>query len=336
MQNRRAHGTFAIPELLDQFKQARETHASLLDCEPENVAFFQTCASAISQVALGIKWEVGDEVILWDQEYPSNAYPWFEASRRHGCEVKVLQSESDFSVPTEKLVEQISDKTRVVTISWVQYQTGAMSDLKALSEACKMHDAWLVVDAIQGLGVIPFSMRDIEIDAVCGGGHKWLLGVIGHGFLALKSERHDELEPLLHGAVTYGTPEDRPEIDLLPKEGVGRYEPGIMHLQGAIGTAASIQVLQSTGIDAVNKHACNIANILRSELPKIGANVFPGGKMCPIVTFVPDEEVTTVSQRLLSHSVSHAAGRAGGIRLAPHGFSTEQDCERVFEAVRGA
>ena len=334
LQYHSANGSFAWPELLGRFKEARELHAKLLDCEPECVAFFQTCASAISQVALGLDWKPDDEIIIWDQEYPSNAFPWFEASRRFGCSVTVLDSEPDFSVPTEKLIGAISSKTRMVAVSWVQYQTGAMTDIQLLSQVCKKNNCWLVVDAIQGLGAIPFSLRESGADAVCGGGHKWFLGPVGHGFLALTRERFDQLNPILHGAMTYGTSEDRPDRDKLPKKIGGRYEPGVPHLHGSIGSAASLRVLLSEGIENINQHALRMASLLREELPKIGAKVYPGGRESPIVTFVPEGSLDRASKVLLENQISHASGRAGGIRVSPHGFTTEEDCERLLGALR--
>lgn len=328
-----ANGSFAWPEILQRAKHARQVHAQLLSCGEEQVAFFQTCAAAISQVALGIEWDSGDEIIIWDQEYPSNAFPWFEAARRSGCRVSVLESEPDFSTPTEKLIDAISERTKVVAVSWVQYQTGAMSDLKALSEACRQHDCWLVVDAIQGIGVIPFSMVEFGVDAVCGGSHKWLMGPIGHGFLALRKERLEELNPLLHGAMTYGSSEDRPERDKLPKSEIGRFEPGVPHIYGAAGAAASIEVLLSEGINNINSHAVGVSSLIRDKLERLGARVFPGSPASPITTFVPNLSLELASKKLIEHGVSHASGRAGGIRLSPHGFTSEQDCERLFKAL---
>ena len=221
------------------YEQARGSFARLTGARPEDVALMQTCAAAISQVALGLALRPGDEIVTTDQEYPSNAYPWYAAAQRASALIRVVRSQPDYSLPTESVLTAIGPQTRVVAVSWVQFQTGAVLDLRAISDACRRHGAWLVVDAIQGLGVMPFDLLQLGVDAVCGGTHKWLCGPLGQGFLALAPGRAAELAPLLHGAMTYGTPEDAVDPSRPPRPDARRFEPGSPPLLSAAGAAAA-------------------------------------------------------------------------------------------------
>ncbi|MCB0359272.1 MAG: aminotransferase class V-fold PLP-dependent enzyme [Bdellovibrionales bacterium] len=332
-------GSHAIAELLQICDNARRSFARLVNADPELVCFSQTCAASISQVALGISLRPGDEIVRWDQEYPSNAIPWHRAAELAGATVTVVPSEAGYQLSTERLLHAISTRTRVVTVSWVQFQTGAITDLTALSNRTKEVGAWLVVDAIQGLGVIPFDMEAFGVDAVCGGSHKWLLGPLGLGFLALAPHRLEELKPVLHGAGMYGPPLD--VIDLnrpLPKN-ARRFEPGIPQVLAAGVAAASADTLLSVGIDSIYGIAASRASALRAQLETDGSTVLHNdpvdGITSPITTFFPRCGLEQAERALQREGIAYTP-RAGGIRLSPHGFNTEEEIERAAKAIRTA
>ena len=175
-------GSAGIGAALDAYEDDRKSVAALVGAAAGDVAMVQTCAVAISTVAAGFPFRAGDEIVTLEQEYPSNAYPWLRAAERSGARVVRVPSNARFEIDHDRLVDAIGPKTRVVAVSWVQFSTGEMVDLVALSEACRRHDAWLVVDAIQGIGVLPFDLHAFGVDVVCGGTHKWLCGPLGHGF----------------------------------------------------------------------------------------------------------------------------------------------------------
>jgi len=325
-------GWFELGEAFRIYEQARVSFARLTGARPEDVALMQTCAAAISQVALGLPLRPGDEIVTTDQEYPSNAYPWHVAAQRASALLRIVRSQPDLSLPTESVIAAIGPQTRVVAVSWVQFQTGAVLDLAALSRACRKVGAWLVVDAIQGLGVLPFDLRDLGVDAVCGGTHKWLCGPLGQGLLALAPGRAAELMPLLHGAMTYGSPDDAVDPERPPRPDARRFEPGSPPLLTAAAGAAAVERLLSLGIDNVHRAALAISDRLITGLATRGARLLlPVGSALrsPIVTFVPRGNLDATCARLTARKVAFAR-RAGGIRLAPHAFNSADDVERFF------
>jgi selenocysteine lyase/cysteine desulfurase len=336
-----ARGFFALDELFAEYGRARATYARLCGATPHDVAMFHTCAAALSQVALGLSLAPGDELVLWDQEYPSNAYPWHEAARRSGAVVRVVPSEPDFSLNQERLHAAITPRTRAVAVSWVQYQTGAVTDLESLSRACRAVGAWLVVDAIQGLGLFPLDLAALGVDAVAGGTHKWLGGPLGHGFLALAPGRAAELQPLLHGAMTYGGPDDAVDPQRPAHADARRFEPGSPLMLGALGGAAAIELLLALSLPLVHAAALQLTDLLIDGLRERGARLLlpqASPLRSPIVTFVPrgpTTQVDKIAQGLRARRVA-CARRAGGIRLAPHAFNTEQDVARFFRALDAA
>ncbi|MDP2344631.1 MAG: aminotransferase class V-fold PLP-dependent enzyme [Deltaproteobacteria bacterium] len=324
-------GSHGVPRLLQRYEAARETVGRLVGCEAADVAFFQTCASAISQVAFGFPLGKGDNIVLLDQEYPSNYYPWHRAAERAGADVVVVPSGPDFTVDHDALIAAITSKTAVVAVSFVQFSTGAIVDLPRVVEAAHKAGAIVVVDAIQGLGMVPFSMADLGVDAVCGGSHKWLLGPLGHGFLALSPALRAHLTPILQGAISYGTPDDVVDPVRPLRSDIRRFEPGAPHALGAVPLAASIELLLGIGVELLNKEANAISDHVVDEALRRGFTVRPRSKS-PIVVFVPPGDLKEHAMRLREEGISLAV-RGGGLRVSPHAFNSRDDVARLFSAL---
>ncbi|MFZ9887227.1 MAG: aminotransferase class V-fold PLP-dependent enzyme [Myxococcota bacterium] len=330
-----ARGVAAIPEILDVHEAARASVGRLVGAPAERVSMFHTCAAALSQVALGFPLGTGDEIVTWDQEYPSNAYPWYVAARRAGGRVVAVPSAPNLEVETPRLVEAIGPRTRIVAISWVQYQTGALTDLHHVAEACRRVGAWLVVDAAQALGVLPFDLEQFGVDVVCGASHKWLTGPIGHGFAAFAEGRLEELEPLAHGAITYGTPDERTDPMRSPRQDPRRFEPGTPLALGAAGMGAAIELLLRCGVDVIGAEALRLADRLSAGLRELGHEVLghrEGSSRSPIVTFLPGAELPVVRAALDAAQISYSL-RAGGVRLSPHAYNTDEDIDVVLQVL---
>jgi selenocysteine lyase/cysteine desulfurase len=327
-----SEGGASFPPLWERYQAARASLAKLVGATPENLAHMQTCAIAISTVALGMPMGAGEDVIITDQEYPSNAYPWYRAAERAGARVVQVPSD-DWEIDTGRIIEAITPRTRVVAVSWVQYQTGAMVDLKALSAACRENDAWLVVDAIQGVGVLPFDLEELGVDVVCGGTHKWITGPMGHGYIAFREGRMADVEPLYYGAMSYGTPDDRPDPRATLREDAKRYEPGNPLFLGGIAGGAAADLILETGVDVVAAEAARLAKRLRDGIAAAGGTVLGPDHQSPIVTFRMDGQ-EGIMARLDEDDIAWYP-RAGGIRLAPHAYNTDEEIDRALAAVTG-
>jgi selenocysteine lyase/cysteine desulfurase len=334
-----AGGMRDVYEEVRLHEQGRASAARLVGADPEHTAMMHTCAAGISTVALGMPMAEGDEIVTWDQEYPSNAYPWYAAARRAGARVVVVESEPDLDVDTQKLVDAIGPRTRAVAISWVQYQTGAMTELAPVAEACRRHDAWLVVDAAQALGMLPLDLERDGVDVVTGASHKWLTGPLGHGFLAFRnSALLDQVAPLEHGAMTYGSFDDLTDPSRSPRPNAKRFEPGTPLVLGAVGCGAAIEHVLACGVDELRGEALRLARRLREGALEQGARVLGtrgGDNESPVTTFVPRGDVQKVYAALDAAGVSYAP-RAEGVRLSPHAYNTDDEIDQVLALVAEA
>lgn len=326
-----SEAAFCSMEGWAQTEVTRKKLAQFLGADSSEVSFFTTTASALSQAALGLPLQANDEILTWDQEYPSNFYPWRMAAEKSGAKLIQIESEN-FETPAQKILDRVNSKTKVIAISWVQYQTGSVTDLKLLSDKLKGSGIWLVADIIQGAGVRPFHFHDSGFDIVCGGGHKFMCSGYGAGFMIMKKDRMQQLPPIEFGAMTYGYPDTKKSFSIQPKADGSRYEPGSKALVEVIAMAASLDLFTEVGIEPIFKEASRLAGKLRKGLTGFGFKVF--STEGPILNFTTpnSDELDQVIQKLNQAKISFVH-RGPGIRLSAHGFNRDQEIETVLKTL---
>ena len=324
-------GAFCSMEGWGQTEVTRQKLAKFIGAKTNEVAFFQTTASALSQVAASIPLKSDDEILIWDQEYPSNFYPWRIAAEKNGAKLTLVESEN-WQTPAQKILDRVTAKTRVIAVSWVQFQTGSVTDLRMLSQALKGSGIWLVADVIQGVGVRPFNFHESGFDVVCGGSHKWLCSSYGASFMAVKEARMMELEPHAFGAMTFGTPDTEKSFVIQPKADSSRYEPGSKSMIEVIAMGESLDLFTQFGIDNIFKESCRLGMRLQSGLKELSFEVISDG---PIINFVtnealkPQTKLQSIMKNLEDAKISFAR-RGPGVRLSLHAYNKDSEVDRIL------
>lgn len=328
-------GFYTDADYVKDVQHSRESLARLIRCDADEIAFFQSTAGGVSQIAFGFDLKEGDEVILWDQEYSSNLYPWQEACRRRKARLVSVPSLADLSTPVERVLSFCTEKTRILAISWVQFQTGARTDIQALVQECQKRNIFVFVDIIQGLGIHEFDFKSWGVDAAAGGSHKWLTSPVGVGYLALKKEHLPRFQPLMIGSATYGTCDDPAVLECVAKNDVSRFEAGSKQVLEITALGASCDLIHEVGVREIEKEVLRLAKKLRTGLEGLGCQLHSPYSMdqliTPMVNFsVPKME--NLKENLRQHPINFAL-RGPGLRLSPHAFNTDEDIERTLECV---
>lgn len=322
-------------------EKTRADLAKLLGANPESTSFYANTASALSQVAFGLSLQPGHEILLWDQEYPSNFYPWKEVAERSGAILKIARSGKNFETPVETLISCINQKTKVVAVSWVQFQTGAITDLKRLTDTTRSRGIFTVADIIQGAGLLPFDFKESGLDAACGGSHKWLTSPLSTGYLLLREEHIERLNPIAVGAMTFGSPETPTNQHAKAKSNSHRFEPGAKSILDIAAFGASIELFQQVGLARIAQEAEWLARRLVHGLRERGYLInTPHGShhQGGIVNFAPGAdskfktfaEIESALSSRQGPQVSHSM-RGPGIRFSVHAFNTKEEVDRVLE-----
>ncbi|MDQ1728390.1 MAG: cysteine desulfurase / selenocysteine lyase, partial [Pyrinomonadaceae bacterium] len=188
-------------------EQTRKLVAGLLGARPDQIAFMRNTSDGLATVANGLNWRTGDNLVTFRKEFPSNVYPWLRVRDSLGVEVRWCE-ERDGRIDLDELIGMIDDRTRIVAISHVQFASGFRADLELIGRAARAHDALLVVDVIQALGVVPLDVAAEFVDVAAAACHKWLLTPEGVGLLYLSDRARARIQPTLVGWVSVPNPDD--------------------------------------------------------------------------------------------------------------------------------
>ena len=330
-------GQFCIDGAFEESELLRGELAGFLGARASELAYFQTTAAALSQVALGLSLSPGDEIVVWDQEYPSNLYPWRVAAERSGAKVVLAESGADLSTPVEALLAKVTSKTKVIAFSWVQYRTGAITDIAPVTEFARARGIFTCADIIQGVGLLPFDFASSGLDSACGGTHKWLCAPPTVGYMLLKEEHIPRLRPIAVGAMTYGDHNSLASLAAEIRPGIGRFEPGGRSLLEQIALRASLKLIRETGIDRIAQEAEWLSRKLMHGLRERGYQIHSphGSHHCgSIVNFAATAQSrfksqAEIEQVLQREKISYGV-RPPGVRLAPHAFNTAEQIDFVL------
>jgi cysteine desulfurase / selenocysteine lyase len=332
-------GDVCWPGWSKQLERLRGAAARLLTASPEEIALIPNTTTGIAAVAEGLPWQAGDNVVLPDNEFPSNLLPWLHLERR-GVEVRLVPATGDGRLEIDKLAQAIDRRTRLVSVSWVGYATGFRLDLAQLCERVHARGSLLLVDAIQGLGVFPIDLQQVPIDFLAADGHKWLLGPEGAGVLFVRQQHLDLLVPHQVGWGSLPPAEAFSAKALRLRPNAARFEVGSANMGGLIGLLASMELLLALGANAPSAPladaVCEQARMLVEQLQRIGARTYwPADRAAQsgIVPFLPPAgSPDRVRRHLLEQGVVLSL-RGGYLRAAVHAYNDASDRQRLIDAV---
>jgi len=238
------NGSVNFQDWLSVKEQARRLLAGLLSARPEQVAFMRNTSDALSSVANGLTWRQGDNIVTFRGEFPSNIYPWLRIRDVFGVEVRMCE-ERDGRVDFADLSKLVDQNTRLVAISHVQFASGFRMELERLGRLVRQHDALLVVDAIQALGVVPIDVGAEMVDVAAGASHKWLMAPEGVGYLYLSDRARERVQPTLVGWTSVPQPEDFQNFEQDWNKGTLAWETGTGQASLMYGLKASLELLRA-------------------------------------------------------------------------------------------
>ena len=326
-----------MEQWLARIDATRATAATLVGAEKDEIAFIRNTSDGVSLVASGLRLNKGDEVIINDLEFPSNVYPWLNLESK-GVIIRTVKSEQGRVTP-ELIAAQISNRTKVIAISTVQYSTGYRADLSAIGALAREAGALFFVDAIQSLGLIPIDVKKHGIDFLSCGGHKWLCGPEGIGVFYIDKENIEELDLLRVGWHTVENAIEFSNIDFVIKKSAERFEEGTANLAGIFGLKASLDTIMERGVERNFAHVVGLNKLLAEGLKNRGA-VIDSPRDDPeelsgitIFTTGSKEKNAALAKKLEKERIL-VINRGAGIRVSPHFFNSSEDIERLIETVQ--
>ncbi|NIV34894.1 MAG: aminotransferase class V-fold PLP-dependent enzyme, partial [Anaerolineae bacterium] len=264
-------GSVALTDWDADIERVRQACARFVGAHRDEIVFTGSISHGLNIVACGLDWREGDNLICAETEFTANIYPWTNLQRR-GVEVRFAPA-SNNRILVEDVASLMDARTRLVAISFVEFQSGYRNDLDALVALCRNQGVYLCVDGIQGLGALQFSVAQTPVDFVAAHAAKWMLGPIGAGFLYVRRELLQVLDPVMAGWRSVVDRDDYFKYDSPLCECGERYEPGSPNFAGLLGMKAAIEFLLSTGMEEIEARILGLTDYLISGLRTRGCAI---------------------------------------------------------------
>jgi selenocysteine lyase/cysteine desulfurase len=322
-------------------KKIKQDAASLINARGgHEIAFISNTSTGLAQVAEGLPWQSGDNVVITNVEYPANRYPW-ENLKRRGVQVIEVPQREDGRIEVEDVCHAVTDRTRVVAISHVQYASGHRIDLKPIARTVHRAGGYLCVDAIQSVGTMPVDVQEVGVDFLAADGHKWMLGPEGAGFFYCREDLCEKLHPAVVGWMNMVDATDFANYRFQVQPDARRFEPGSYNVPGLLAMGASIELLLEMGLERIWQHIeANTARLVEGLTAK-GYRIFSPreeeDERSAIVIFEPPETAPApekIIQQLAQQQI-HIVTRAGRLRASPHFYNTADQMKQLVDALPG-
>lgn len=322
-----SYGSYHYDVWLAEYAGLRESAARLIGASAAEIAVVKNTSEGIATVALGLDWRPGDRVVVFEEEFPANYYPWKRLEPK-GVRLDVLSVHD----PMDR-IEAAAKGARLLAVSFVQYLSGFRADLEAIGEICHRHGCLLFVDAIQGLGAFPLDVGTARIHALAADGHKWLLGPEGCGVLYIQRDLQDSIEPVEFGYtnVAHFTDYSRRQTALRPD--AGRYEPGTLNTVGIAGLRAGLEFLLEVGVDQIGRDVQALGDQIAEGAVRKGYEVLGNRTVssgAAIVSIRKEGHDSRGIYQQLRDGRIVVAPRQGWVRAAPHFYVSPEDIEQFL------
>jgi selenocysteine lyase/cysteine desulfurase len=303
----------------------------------DEIAILKNTSEGLSTIAQGLQFEQGDNIVIPDEEFPSNRVVWL-ALKDQGVEIRLVKIE-EADDPERALIDAMDEHTRLLSCSSVQYARGLRLDLNRLGAACKRYDSLFCVDAIQSLGAVAFDVQACQADFVVADGHKWMCAPEGTALFYCRKAVQPSLTlrqygwHMLKDAFDFAHQHD----DIQYADDAQRFESGSPNMMGIAALDASLGLLLDIGIDNIQQLVLSNTEYLFEQLNAMGdielLTSTQKGKFAGIVTFQKNTADNVSLYKHLQANDVICAYRGEGIRFSPHFHTDKQTMDKALALV---
>lgn len=316
---------------------ARESFARLINAEPDEVAVTSSVSQAVSALASALSFS-GERrrVVASGAEFPTVGHVWL-AQQPRGAEVDWVPLSSTETIDSSAYEPRVDERTAVVSACHAYYVNGFTHDIAQLAQLAHSRGALVFVDAYQTLGTQPIDVKALGVDALAGGTLKYLMGTAGIAFLFVRRELAERLRPTVTGWFGRANPFAFRASELDWAAGARRFDGGTPPIINAYIARAGLKIIHEVG----PAHIAGWTRVLSERL--VSGGVARGltlhgtgdpARKAPTTAFWCGADSGVIERRLRAHGVI-ASARGSVIRLAPHFYSTLDDCDLALDALAG-
>jgi len=326
-------------DFFNNTKKLKQLFAKLVAIEDyNNIAIIPSVSYGIANVTNNITLEKEEEIIIVGEQFPSNVYSWQRLADKYDAKITIISPKEDFIDRGENwnlaILNAINDKTKVVAIPQVHWSDGTLFDLIAIRKKTKEHQALLIIDGTQSIGAFPFSVKEIQPDALICASYKWLLGPYSIG-VAYYSDAFCQGIPIEENWINRKNSEDfaglvNYEPNYQPK--AGRFNVGEMsNFALTPMLIKSIEQLLIWDPKNIQKYCEDISKDAIIELQDLGCFIekpsYRGAHLFGI--YLPKHINLEELKKIFANNNVFVSFRGNAIRVAPHVYNTKDDFDKL-------
>jgi selenocysteine lyase/cysteine desulfurase len=323
------YGKFGAEEIAEK---TRGVAAKFLGCDISEILITHSTTSGMNAIAQGLQLKAGDRILTTDQEHGGGLLCWNYFAKYYGVivdKIKIPQGENSSDLILERIKSNLTDKTRVISVSHVLSSTGLRMPIAEISAMARGNGTLCIVDGAQAAGAIKVNVKELGCHAYATSGHKWLMGPKGTGLLYLSKDAQQLIRPMQFEE-SYNTYND---------------SNGVVNLAGIVGLGKAIEYIESVGIDKIEEQNLTLRNRLLENLKGLSnATILsPSEKplSSPMLTLLLKdtfERTAFVKMLLDKHKLSiratHKEFGFNGIRFSVHTFNIESEIDFASELLK--
>ena len=309
--------------------------AKILDAPENSVVMHQNVSVIEGLVASALDFDgPRNRVVYTSMNFPSVMYVW-EAQRRRGAEIVEVPSPDGVGVPTEALCEAIDERTLIVPISHVLFQTGYQQDLAAIVARAREMGALVLADCYQSTGTVPFSVRELDLDMVCGGSVKWLCGGPGAGYLYVRPELRDTLQPALTGWMAHAAPFAFEPGEQRYADDATRLLHGSPAVPALYAARSGYEIIGEIGVAAIREKSVHQTSLFLEKALERGytskSPMDPARRGGTVTLQV--QHASAVVKTLAEREILIDCRPDVGLRISPHFYTSDDELLGCLDAV---
>ncbi len=304
--------------------------ARVLNAEPDEMAITSSLSEGLNGLASALDFS-GDrnKIVVCDFDFPTTAQIWYAQEKRGAEIVRVAADAEDRTLPLANFEKVIDAATLLVSVPYVCYRNGACQDLQSIIRIAHKHGAFVFVDCYQAVGAIPIDVKALDVDFLAGGMLKYLLSTAGTGFLYVRGNLIDMLEPVATG---WFAQSDINAMDITrnnPSSTARRFESGTPNVANIYAAIAGLKLIEQLGVANIQNDVSKLTTDIKNRAEENGFKlVIAKERHGPMIT-LKSKDVHTLVAKLTEDRII-TSSRDGNLRISPHFYNNHEDIERLF------
>lgn len=319
---------------MENIEETRQALADLFGAPAGNIAFIKNTSEGINIVAQGFPFQEGDNVVISEFEHENNTFPWRHLAAR-GVELRLAKPDPEGRVTVDCYRPLVDGRTRMLAVGWVVYGNGYRADIPGLAAFCHERGVKLVVDGIQGVGILATPLTDLGADVIVAGGHKAQFSLAGAGFLYATDEMIETITPPYAAKFSFAS-NDRtlaaPEL----ADDAHRFEYGNPNFLGIWVQRESAAFIAGIGLANIERRVRSLTTDLIERADARGLKVrtpLPWDERAGIVSFDLGFDASATVEAIRERDIVTSV-KDGHLRVSVHLYNNEDDLERFLDAVQ--